>query len=234
MDADFRATWNKIPFVTRYVTLAAGVLLVLSIFSPAMSLQFWRTPNAPAWQVWRLVTAPLCYYGTAVGGIINLYMLATSVYELETTVFMTRARTAYYLVWVSLGFDLLGPRLSLYHYSAGLIGALAWTLAQENPHVQVTLLGFIPIPRRYFPLANVAMAVASTQSVEAAYEALLGIVLAHSFMFFTEILPQAGGPQYLAATPRVLGALDAMEQNTRAREQFGTGHRLSQPRWKLF
>lgn len=229
--AGFEETWNNIPFVTRHVGALAIMLLFVYVLNPYWAVHGWRLPQAPLWQVWRLVLAPFSYVGQNVSGLISLFMFCTTLQTLESSMFRSRSRTAYYLLWLSVGFNLVGPRLGMYAYLNGIVSSMSYTLAQEAPDEQTVYIVF-PIQRKYLPLANIVLGfVAAGGALSGAYETILGIVIAHSFMFFTDLLPQAGGMTFFAHPPKLLRKLDEMEENERKRGSFGAGRRLGKESW---
>lgn len=229
--AGFEETWNAIPYVTRHVGALAIGLFFVFVLNPYWAVLGWRLPQAPIWQVWRFFLAPFSYVGQNVSGLAAVFMFCSTLQTLETSVFRSRSRTVYYLLWLSAGFNLAGPRLGMYAYLNGIVYSMTYTLAQEAPD-EKTVYIVIPMQRKYLPLVNIIVGFVNARgALSGAYEAILAIIVAHSYMFFTELLPGAGGPVFFVQPPRVLRALDQMEENERKRGSFGAGRRLGKESW---
>lgn len=224
-----RDLWEKFPWVTRHASLFAVILRIAAIYSPYIVIHTWNIPGKPWWQLYRVFTSALSTSRSGLGGVISLYMFSTWLNDLDGGIFRNRARILYYLTFVTVIFYLVGPRFGIYCYLDGLTAALTWTLGQEEPFGVITLV-FLPVARRYVPLANLVIVLLSGGGVNGMIESLIGYLAAHLFMYITELVPAAGGPKWLKRIPYVFRIPDILEEVERKREQqwsiFGSGQKL--------
>ena len=228
-DAGFRATWEKIPYMTRHLGAAAIALFFVYVVNPFFAAAwFWQLPGARWWYVLPYATAPLSYSGKNFNGLITLFMFCSSLQRLELGPLTRRSDVAGYFLFVAAFFNVVGPRLGMYAFLSGISSALSWTVAQEAPW-QPTMLIVVQVSQCYVPWANVLIGFV-VGGVRGTYEPLLGIVVAHAYMFFTELLPRAGGPKLLRRKPRFLQWFDGLEENERKAQAFGRGRKLGKHR----
>lgn len=220
----FRETWEKIPYVTRHLGAVAIGLFVLVVVAPYTAVKFWYLPGT-TYQFWRLFTSPFACQGGGLGGLLTVFFFCSNMSLLETQVFAgRRADLVAYVSFVAIPFLLLGQYLGMYAYLGGLVGAMTYTIAQEAPY-EITTLIVLQIQRGWVPWVNavIGFVVSGWSGI---YEPILGIFIAHAYLFFSELLPNAGGPKVLKTPGFLIRFFVKQKQNEEANEHYGRGRRL--------
>lgn len=222
--AGFLETWENIPWITRYTGAIATIMFALYCIDPYYAVFGWNYPNNPKWQVWRYILSVFSANSGKFQGLLELINFCTSIQGMELNFWKKRSSSAYYLLFMGIVFNIIGPHLGFYTFLPALNMSLAWTLAQESPFSQTTII-VLTIEQRYAPWVQLLVRLVLGGPANT-LEPLMGIFAAHLFMFLTEHLPKAGGATWFARPPRVLRHLDTMEENGRKAKLYGTARKL--------
>lgn len=221
----FNDLWNRLPWVTKHISVGVIVLHLICVLYPYFPLQVWNIPGAPKWQVYRFVTSAMCTSGNGIGAVLSIFMFCTNLNDLESNFMRSRSRPLYYLAFITLVYHILGPRFHIYCYLDGIISALTWTLSQEEPFGMINVV-VIPVQRRYAPLVQLGIAFLAGNGLRGLIDPLLGFFAAHMFMYLTEIVPDCGGPQWLRQTPYLFTYPDRLEAEQQKAREYGSGYKL--------
>lgn len=221
----FSETWEKIPYISRNLGGLVIMLYSMMLVAPYFAVKFWYLPGT-TYQFWRLFTSPFAWQGRfGLPGLLTVFYFCFNVNLLETQVFAGRpADLVTYVSFVGIFFLLIGQYLNMYAYLGGLVSAMTYTVAQEAPY-EVTTLIVIQIQRGWIPWANVLLGFV-TGGVPGTYEPILGIVVAHAYLFLSELLPNAGGPKVIKTPGFLTRFFLKQKQEKGARMHFGRGQRL--------
>lgn len=222
--ASILETWEKIPWITRYTGATATIMFALYCIDPYYAVFGWNYPNNPKWQVWRYILSVFCSNSGKFQGLLELVSFCSTIQGMELNYWKTRSSSAYYLLFVAAIFNIIGPHLGFYAFLPALNMSLAWTLAQESPFSQTTIIVF-SIEQRYAPWVQLLVRLILGGPANT-LEPIMGIFAAHLFMFLTEHLPNAGGPALFSRPPKLLRHLDTMEENSRKEKLYGSARKL--------
>lgn len=221
-EVTFRELWQQLPPVTRSLMLVASIIAIVCTLNPYWSHRFWYSYDfVKRGHYWTILTAPLTFQGVGFSYLMTLVAFYMNLSAVETTKFRRVSDLAFYFLFLTVGFLAIGPYFQLYAYLSGVTAALTYTMAQEDADGITQFLMF-QTKRKYSPWFGVIGGFA-TGGLRGMLDPLLGILFAHAFLFFDEILPLAGGPRL--NTPRWLVRTEKRIRDELEAKRRG-GHRL--------
>jgi Derlin-2/3 len=203
---------NKIPPVTRtllFGTLAVTVPSLIKLVNPYYFLLWW--PHiVRRWQVWRLVT-PFFFAGTSgLQLLFDIFMLHRNSTDLELNKFYRKTSDyAWALIIINALILLTNYPLSSVVLYGPFQMAIIYLWSRANINSSVNFFGMVNCPAKYLPYAYLGFDLLRG-GMPYAIQSATGLLSAHIYYFFKEVLPATNGgrgPQYIPPTPALLQRL---------------------------